>query len=282
MASRSRPALEAFYDDHPITAEQVLASARERGRGIGAPLRADDLFDFDQDHYGGIGAVDVIATRAGIEAGSRVLDVCAGLGGPARFLASRRGCRVLAVELHPARARGAQRLTALVGLADRVRVVRGDATRLPVRSRSCDACISQEALLHIDDKAAVLRECRRALVSGARIAFTDWVARPRLGDGERRRLREWMHATTLQTVSGYRELLGGAGFGDIQAEDLSDEWREVLRRRLAMYTGMRGAHVRQVGEDRYDAFLRVYTFFARLVEGGKLGGGRFVATAPAT
>ena len=279
MASRRRAALDAFYDDHPITAEQVLASVRERGRGIGSPLSADDLFDFDQDHYGGIAAVDALATRAGITARSRVLDVCAGLGGPARFLASRRGCRVLAVELHAGRARGAHRLTAIVQLVDHVRVVRGDAARLPVRSRSCDACISQEALLHVEDKAAVLAECRRALVPGGRVAFTDWIARPRLEDGERRRLREWMHATSLQTIAGYRELLGRVGFGDIEAEDVSDEWRTVLRGRLTMYVRMRAEHTRQVGADRYDAFLRVYTFFASLVEAGRLGGGRFVATA---
>lgn len=279
MASRRRPPVEAFYDDHPITVEHVLASVRERGRGVGSPLTADDLFDFDQDHYGGIAAVDALATRARIGARSRVLDVCAGLGGPARFLATRHGCRVIAVELHPGRARGAHRLTGMVRLADRIRVVRGDATRLPVRDRSCDACISQEALLHIEDKGAVLAECRRALVPGGRIAFTDWVARPRLDDGERRRLREWMAAVTLHTVTGYRELLGHTGFSEIHTEDLSDEWRTILRGRLAMYSGMRREHTRQVGEDRYDAFLRVYTFFAGLVEAGKLGGGRFVAIA---
>ena len=279
MASRSRPALETFYDDHPITAEQVLASVRERGRGLASPLTADDLFEFDQDHYGGIGAVDTLAARAGIGPSSRVLDVCAGLAGPARFLASQRGCRVLAVELHPGRARGAHRLTALVRLTDRVRVVRGDATRLPVRDRSCDACISQEALLHIHDKAAVLAECRRALVPGRRIAFTDWIARPRLADGERRRLREWMQATRLETMAGYRELLGRAGYGAIHAEDVSDEWRAVVRARIAEYVGMRREHARLVGADRYDAFLRVYGFFASLLETGKLGGARFVATA---
>ncbi|MBI1737599.1 MAG: methyltransferase domain-containing protein [Candidatus Rokubacteria bacterium] len=279
MASRRRAPVEDFYDDHPISVEHVLASVRERGRGLAAPLRADDLFDFDQDHYGGIAAVDALATRARIGARSRVLDVCAGLAGPARFLAARRGCRVLAVELHAGRARGARRLTAFVRLDDRVRVVRGDATRLPVRTGSCDAGISQEALLHIEDKAAVLAECRRALVPGGRLAFTDWVARPRLDDGERTRLREWMAATTLQTLEGYRGMLGRAGFSDIHAEDLSDDWRAILRGRLEMYAGMRRERARQVGEDRYDAFLRVYTFFARLVEAGKLGGGRFVAIA---
>ena len=266
-----------FYDDHPITESQILSAVSERGR-VG-PLDADDLFDFDQDHYGGVGAVDALATRARIDARSRVLDVCAGLAGPARFIASRRGCRVLAVELHAGRAAGAQRLTALVRLGDRVRVVRGDAARLPVRSGAFDACISQEALLHIDDKRGVLAECRRVLRVGGRLAFSDWIARPRLGDLERARLWDWMAATTLQTPQSYRALLGAVGFAGIEAEDLTDDWRRILRGRLEMYRGLHHAHVRRVGEHRYEKFLEVYSFFARLVEDGKLGGGRFTATA---
>src|SRR5262245_56638822 len=121
-----------FYDRHPISEAHVLAALRRRRGALStAPPRADDLFDFDQDHYGGLAAVDALARLAGIRASTRVLDLCAGLGGPARFVASRRGCAVVAVELNPGRATGAARLTRLVGLDTRVRVVRGDALALP-------------------------------------------------------------------------------------------------------------------------------------------------------
>src|SRR5947199_10744285 len=155
-----------FYDHHPISEAQVLAALGRRRGGDLSRLTPDELFEFDQDHYGGLDAVDALARRAGITAQSRVLDVCAGLAGPARFLASRRGCRVLALELHAGRAAGGVRLNRLVGLDGRVRVVRGDATTLPFRDGSFDACVSQEALLHVDDKLAVLAGCRRILVPG--------------------------------------------------------------------------------------------------------------------
>ncbi len=121
----------------------------------------------------------------------------------------------------------------------------GDAAVLPFRRRAFDACLSQEGLLHIADKAAVLAECHRVLVPGGRLAFTDWIARPRLTDAERERLHAWMAATTLQSLASYRTLLGGAGFGAIEAEE-------------------------------YD---RLFAFFVALVEAGKLGGGRFSGTA---
>src|SRR6185503_6933223 len=141
-------------------------------------------------HYGGLAAVDTLARRARIGPHSRVLDVCAGLGGPARFLASRRGCRVVGIEMNGGRAAGARRLTARVGLGSLVKVARGDATRLPFRAGAFDACVSQEAFLHIADKPAVLRECRRVLALGGRLAFSDWITHPGLSDGERRRLEE--------------------------------------------------------------------------------------------
>jgi sarcosine/dimethylglycine N-methyltransferase len=268
-----------FYDRHPISESQVLAAVRRRrGALADSALTADDLFDFDQDHYGGLAAVDTLARLAGVDARARVLDLCAGLGGPARFLASRRGCRVVAVELNAGRAAGAARLTRLVRMQRLVRVVRGDATALPFGGARFDACVSQEALLHIADKAAVLRESHRVLVAGGRLAFTDWVARPTLGDGERRRLHDWMAATTLQSLDGYRTLLGAAGFHAVVVEDLADEWRAILRARLGMFRALREETVARLGEARYLEYDQLYAFFVGLIEAGKLGGGRFSAT----
>jgi SAM-dependent methyltransferase len=264
-----------FYDEHPISERAVLAAARRRANG--AALRAEDLFPFDQDHYGGVGAVDALARRAGVTARSRVLDVCAGLGGPARFLAARHGCRVVAVELHAGRAAGAARLTRVVGLATRVAVVRADGATVPFRAASFDACLSQEGLLHVADKRAVLAGCHRVLRAGGRLAFTDWIAGPRLADGERRHLEEWMAARTLETLAGYRRLLGAAGFGAIEAEDVSDEWRPVLRARHRTFRELRADTEARLGPSRWEHYDQLFTFFIGLVEAGKIGGGRFTA-----
>src|ERR1035438_10314419 len=69
----------------------------------------------DQDHYGGLEANDALAERAGICKGTRVVDFCAGLGGPSRYLAHRYGADVTGIELTPARVDGAKELTLLVG-----------------------------------------------------------------------------------------------------------------------------------------------------------------------
>jgi sarcosine/dimethylglycine N-methyltransferase len=267
-----------FYDRHPISEPRVLAAVSWRRGGDLPRVTAEELFEFDQDHYGGLAAVDALARRAGITAASRVLDLGAGLGGPARFLAARRGCRVAAVELHAGRAAGAARLTRLVGLARRVAVVRGDAAALPFADGAFDACVSQEVLLHIADKARTLEECRRVLRPGGRLAFSDWIARPALGARERERLWTWMAATTLQSLDRYRALLGRAGFTRVEAEDLADEWRPILRSRYAMFRAMRATPGAGLAAARFHEYDQLYAFFIGLVEDGKLAGGRFSAT----
>jgi sarcosine/dimethylglycine N-methyltransferase len=266
-----------FYDRHPISEEQVLAAVARRRGGMEGTLDVDDLFEFDQDHYGGLTAVEALAERALITAASRTLDLGAGLGGPARFLASRRACRVVALEVNANRVAGGARLTRRVGLAGRVWLIHGDAQRLPFADSTFDACISQETLLHIADKATTLAGCRRVLRPGGRLAFTDWIAHSRLADREREQLREWMAATGLQTLTSYPFLLRHAGFAWTEAEDLSEEWRTILRHRVGRYRSLRRDMVARLGEARYREYDQLYTFLITLVDQGKLGSGRFWA-----
>src|SRR5260370_41725287 len=76
-----------FYDHHPISKQQVLAAVARRRGGDLSRLTPDELFEFDQDHYGGLAAVDALARRAGITGAGRGPRVCAGLARPAPLLA---------------------------------------------------------------------------------------------------------------------------------------------------------------------------------------------------
>ena len=282
MARMSPPAAPSdvvdFYDRHPISAPQILDALRRQGK-VGSRLDLDDLGELDHAHYGGRAAVEALARRAAIRPGTRVLDVCAGLGGPARFLAARFGARVLALDLNAGRCVGGARLTRLVGLDALVRPVRADAQALPLRAGTFSAVISQEGLLHVPDKGRVLEECARVLAPGGRIAFTDWIVMPRLADNERTQLTAWMAAVNLQSIASYSALLGRAGFGGIEAEDVSLEWIGIVQRRFAMYRALREDTVARLGEARYEEYRQLYAFFVGLVEQGKLGGARFSAGA---
>lgn len=266
----------AFYSRHPISREQVLAAVRSR-RGHLDALAPEDLFPFDQDHYGGLSVVDALAERAHIGPGSEVTDFCAGLGGPARYLAHKYGAIVTCIELNPHRAPAAADLTRLVGLTQCVRIVRGDVMRVPLAPALMDAVISQEALLHVPDKRAALAEAYRVLKRGGRLVFTDWAEHREMDETDRTSMWRGIAAQAVQSFVGYPRLLREVGFRNVTAEDLTADWAGILEERLTMYRKLREETARLGTPSGDDEFYRSYARLVALVQEGTLGGGRFAA-----
>src|ERR1700752_4935124 len=210
MTSPIRTAID-FYDQHPISAQIILAKL-EAARGTLEGLKPDDLFAHDQDHYGGLAANDALARAAQIGIGSKVVDLCAGLGGPARYLAHRHGAIVTGIELTPARVAGAAELSRRVGLDGQVRGLEGNVMDLPLADASFDAVVSQEALLHVPDIGRAFIEAYRVLCPGGHIAFTNWIVHRQLAEAHRQLLWDGMAAATLVGIERHAELLRGAGF----------------------------------------------------------------------
>ena len=269
-----------FYERHPISCEIILARLTA-SRGHLDDLEPEDLFPHDQDHYGALAANDALAERARIGKGTRVADFCAGLGGPARYLAHRHGADVTGIELTPARVKGAEVLTRRVRLQDRVRVIEGNVMQVPLPDASIDAVVSQEALLHVPDKRRALSEAFRILKPGGRIAFTDWVAHRPLSAADKELMWQGMAVTELYTLPAYADLVRDAGFVVASVEDLTRDWGAILAQRLAMYRKLREETLAAGTPAGHDAFYESYVRFVDLVNNAHLGGGRFVGEKPA-
>ncbi len=279
MVEEIRSAID-FYERHPISAEIIKAKLMA-ARGNLTGITPDELFPHDQDHYGGLAANDALAASAGIAQGSRVADFCAGLGGPARYLAHRYGADVTGIELTPARVRGAAELTQLAGLSHRVRVIEGNVMAVPLDDGSVEAVVSQEALLHVPDKAKTLAEAHRILKRGGRLAFTDWVAHRPLSQADAELMWAGMAATNLYDIESYTNLVEAAGFTGIAVTDLTADWAEILKVRLAMYQKLRGETLAAGTASGHDAFYESYVRFVELVSDGGLGGARFAGVKAA-
>jgi len=265
-----------FYNRHPISADIILTKLRASRADL-AGLRPEELFPHDQDHYGGVAANDELAKGAAIGKGTRVADFCAGLGGPARYLAHRYDAQVVGIELTPARVAGAQKLTSLVGLQEAVRIVEGNVMAAPLDTESVDVVVSQEALLHVPDRRQALGEAFRVLKSGGRLAFTDWVAHKPLDQEDKDLLWEGQAVQALESPTAYRDLLTSLGFRVRSVVDLTAEWAIILKDRLAMYRRLREETERAGTPSGHDAFYRSYVRFVDLVQQHVLGGVRIFA-----
>lgn len=269
-------AVVQYYDTHPINEEQILHALAQRGIALEG-LSEDVLKDHDQDHFGGLDANDRLIAKAGIHPGQLVLDVCSGMGGPARYLAHRVGCRVVGVDLTRTRLESAEKLTKLVGLDHLVSFRLGNALDLPFDPGTFDVVMGQEAWCHVPDKPRLIAQCGRVLKAGGSIAFTDILSTDRLTEQEAARLGVEMTFNDLGSIAQYESLLRAEGFTLEPTEDLGTLWADILVKRLAMYRSLQATTERKFGERRHLEWDRYYSFFVGLYGEGKLSGGRFVA-----
>ena len=277
MSRTTQPsAVVAFYDAHPINEEQILAALKSRNVALES-VTEDILQEHDQDHFGGIEANDILAAKAGIQRQHHVLDVCSGMGGPARYLAHRIGCRVTGLDLTRSRYDSAIRLTRLAQLETLVEFRLGDALNMPFENASFDVVIGQEAWCHVPDKPRLIAECARVVKPGGTIAFTDILRHQALQVGELRRMQEGMPFPTLETLDVYSRLLNRNGCAVTDLDDLSAHWAQILVQRLAMYRSLEADTVRKFGAEHFRRWDETYAYFVGLYREGKLGGGRFVA-----
>jgi sarcosine/dimethylglycine N-methyltransferase len=167
--------LEAHYSAHDIEA-RILAAIRAAGLNPEQRLSPDDLAALDHFHTGGLRASRELLELARIGAEDRVLDIGAGLAGPARMLASAIGCHVDCLEMSPDYCVGAALLNRLTGLDDRIEVHQGSALDLPFPDDSFDVIWMQNVGMNIGDKRRLYGEIYRVLKPGGRYAFQEIAA----------------------------------------------------------------------------------------------------------
>jgi SAM-dependent methyltransferase len=185
-------------------------------------LLAKQLGGLDHFHSGGVGASRELLELAQILPGHRVLDIGAGVAGPARLLASTVGCRVDCLEPSADFRAAAALLNRLTCLDDRINVHAGSALAIPFADSSFDAAWMQNVGMNIADKEKLYREIRRVLKPGGRFAFQELIA----GDTATSYFPlPWATDPAdsfLASADEIRSILGASGFVMERFEDTSE------------------------------------------------------------
>ncbi|MFQ5859706.1 MAG: class I SAM-dependent methyltransferase [Anaerolineae bacterium] len=124
-------------------------------------------------HPGGLALTERLGELIGLQPGWRVLDVAAGQGTSAVFLARRFGCQVVGVDYGADLVAEATSLAESAGLSSRVRFEQGDAEALQFVDSTFDAVICECAFCTFPNKPAAARELARVLRPGGRVGLSD-------------------------------------------------------------------------------------------------------------
>jgi tocopherol O-methyltransferase len=193
---------------------------------------------------------EVLAAKAGVQPGDRVLDAGSGVGGSAIYLAKTLGCRVWGVTLSARQVESARRNARRHGVADLTRFSVMDFSHTSFGAQSFDVVWAVESMCYAQRKGDFVREMHRLLKPGGRLVVADGFAVASAYRGrDARIMRRWLDAwgiEELATRSDFERHLHSSGFSDVGFEDATRNVQPSSRR-LYLHS-LYGLPLSKVGE----------------------------------
>jgi glycine/sarcosine/dimethylglycine N-methyltransferase len=212
--------------------------------------------------------VERMASKVDITADTRILDIGAGYGGAARYLARTYGCKVACLNLSEVENRRNVEFNQAEGLDELIEVKDGSFEDIPYQDNAFDIVWSQDAILHSGDRERVLEEVTRVLRRGGSFVFTDPMAADKAQKKDLGPILDRLHLDTLGSPGFYRRELARLGLQTIDFEDLSEYLPVHYGRVLEVLESREQELADRIGEDYR---TRMKTGLRNWVEAGRGG-----------
>jgi sarcosine/dimethylglycine N-methyltransferase len=275
-----------YYSNHRIWTQLAHETGNRGLRQSSHQIPVETVSKFDCYNYGGAeGAKTAAGTKyLRLSTDSKLLDVGAGLAGPARAIASYIGCEIVGVELQSDCAEIANELCSRTGLSEKINVICGDFLDSSVLEDDCGkftAAMSWLVILHIPVslRAALFAKLNSLLVSEGKVYIEDFYMLSPFTEAEEESLSTDVAVPNgkLPTRREYIETLENAGF-EVNFEDVTDEWRHYVKTRCEAFTANKCEFEDVHGTETYRELSHFYGAVTTLFEGGNLGGVRMLLT----
>jgi SAM-dependent methyltransferase len=226
----------------------------------------------EQESFMRASEIRALAERAGIVAGTSVLDVCCGVAGPGRLLTRELDCSYLGVD----------------SSAGAVDIARERARSLPCRfvvarvpplpPGGFDAVLVLETMLAFRDKEPLVEGISHALAPGGRFAFTVEEGRP-LTESERARMPD-AETVWLTPLDELHALLARAGLVVRWQKDWSPSHRAVAESLTDAFAADAPAIASQIGRRALDELLTAHRLWSQWLASGRVRKIAVVAERP--
>jgi sarcosine/dimethylglycine N-methyltransferase len=203
-----------------------------------------------------------------LNASTKVLDIGAGYGGSARYLAKQFQCPVTCLNLSEVQNQKNRQQTEEAGLDSLIEVVDGSFESVPFPPNSFDVVWSQDAILHSGDRKKVLEEVHRVLKPGGSFIFTDPMQSDECPKEALAPVLARIHLESLGSPGFYRQIAAQLGWIELKFEDMSSQLPIHYGRVLEEITGRETEIVRQCDSEYIE---RMKTGLGHWIKNGKKG-----------
>lgn len=261
MRNRNHRDVGAYYDQEPVTMAETTGAGLIWFMGrdhLSPPLSNADEYALDSSRWreASSGRVLDLIQRMGVGAGSNIIELGCGIGGPGRDIAEATDANVIGLSVSINQLKNLRRISRETD-SSYMNAVMGDMQHLPIHSNSLDHAYSINAIYHVDDPRAVIEESYRVLRSGGRFGVDDWFTTELTAPEEHAKLRHnWStSANGFHHFDTFAHTMEQVGFRFVEMIDYTEEASKFLSEERFGKT-----YDEQIAPVLIDAFPKLYQY----------------------